>query len=269
MPLPSATLDDTLPQARSRYFGPSVLSPFADDLAARLSRLTAGPLLETMADVGTLTQAIATAVSVGVSVIATDRDADLLAIAAEKPGTARVTWRQADPGALPFREASFGIVACLSGIAETSDHVQTFREARRVLKPGGRLVFTTFGPLQQNPVAECVQMTLAGRFPDDPPRYLSSVLHGYDNTEVIDDDLTSAGFTDAAYTIVELPFSVREAADAALGYLLGTKLRGEIEVRTGGSILEVIEAVEADLRQRFGHGRITASMRANVVSAGG
>jgi SAM-dependent methyltransferase len=178
-------------------------------------------------------------------------------------------WRQADPRALPFADASFGIVACLSGIADIIDRVQAFREARRVLKPGGRLVFTTLGPLRHNPVAVCVQTALVRRFPEDPPPYLLRVLHGYGDTEMIDDDLTNAGFTDAAYTIVELPFSARDAAQAALGYVLGTKLRAEIEVRAGADMLGVIEAVEADLQQRFGMGRITASMRANVVSAGG
>jgi SAM-dependent methyltransferase len=269
MPLPSTIFDVSLAEARSRYFGPCVLSPFADDLAGRLSRMTAAPLLEIMADIGTLTQAIAAAVSVGVSVIATEPDAALLAVAAAKPGTARVTWREAHPAALPFDDASFGSVACLFGLAETADRVQTFRELRRVLKPGGRLMFTTFAPLRQNPIAACVQATLTQNFPDAPPRYLPGVLHGYGDPEIIDDDLTSAGFTDAAYTIVELPFSARSASETALGYLLGTRLRTELENLAGGAMLAVIEAVEADLRQRFGNGRITASMRANVVSAGG
>ncbi len=46
--------DDSLLAIRERYLGPSLLSPFADDLAQRLSRLHVGPLLETMADIGAL-----------------------------------------------------------------------------------------------------------------------------------------------------------------------------------------------------------------------
>ena len=216
-----------------------------------------------------LTQAIAASVSVGVSLIATDPDADLLAYAAEKPGMARVTWRQADPVALPFAEASFGIIACLFAISTVPDRVASFREARRVLKPGGRFMFVVPGSLHHNPVASCVHKAVAELFPQQPPTYLRAGLHGYGDTEVIDDDLTNAGFTDAAYTIVERPFNARTAGDVATGYCLGTPLRSEIEARTHGAVEPVVRAVEIALRREFGPGPIQAAMRANVVSAAG
>ena len=97
MPFSAYALDEPLPALRSRYFAPAVMSPFADDLAGRLSRLAAGPVLEVLADIGTLTQAAAASVSVGTGLVATDPDADRLAWAETKPGTAQVTWRQADP----------------------------------------------------------------------------------------------------------------------------------------------------------------------------
>jgi SAM-dependent methyltransferase len=268
MPSRTHAFDDPDLVVRGRFFGPAVLSPFADDMAGRLSRLAMGPLLETMADIGTLTQAIAASVSVDLTVIATDANPDLLRYAAQKPGTASVTWRQADPAALPFGDASFGIVTCLFGIATAADRIACFREARRVLKPGGRLLFAVPGPLRQTPVAACVQQALAGVFPDDPPRHLSFGLHGYADTELIDDDLTKAGFTDAAYTILDLPFSAHSAGDVAMGYCLGTEMRAELEAREG-DVPAVIDAVEAALRQQFGDGPIRSTMRANMVSAAG
>src|ERR1700742_3008434 len=113
--------------AHDRYFAPSILLPFADDLARRLSRLSIGPLLEIAAGTGVLTQAIASALSVGMTIVATDPGAEMVAHATGKPGMTRVIWQQADPHALPFNDASFGIVACQFGLATLGDPVGVFK----------------------------------------------------------------------------------------------------------------------------------------------
>jgi ubiquinone/menaquinone biosynthesis C-methylase UbiE len=255
--------------AHDRYFVPIMLSPFADDLARRLARLSIGPLLEIAAGTGVLTQAIASALSAGMTIIATDPRPEMVAHATGKPGMARVIWQQADPHALPFNDATFGIVACQFDIAMLGDPVSVFRQARRVMKQGGRFVFNVLGTLQHNPVAACLQGALDTVFPDDPPRFIADSLHGYADTDAIDDDLTEAGFTDAIYTTVELPFAAASAHDVATGYCLGTSLREDLELRTGCDMESVMRAVTAALEARFGHGAVTTTMRAHVVSAAG
>jgi ubiquinone/menaquinone biosynthesis C-methylase UbiE len=254
---------------RDLHFAPSVVSPFADDMARRLSRLSIGPLLEIAADTGVLTQAMASALSAGLTMIATDPDADRVEHASAKPGMARVTWQQADPRALPFQDGIFGIVVCLRGVTAMPDRVRAFREARRVTKQGGRFVFSVFSTLQHNPVADCLQTALDEIFPSDPPQFIASSVHGYADNEMIDDDLTTAGFTDAIYTTVELPFAAASAHDVATGYCLGTPLRSDLGLRTSGNIEPVIEATAMALRKRFGSGAITTTMRAHIISAAG
>ena len=254
---------------RDRCFAPVVLAPFASDLARRLARLTMGPLLEIAADTGVLTQAIASVMSAGMTVVATDSRASWVEYASMRPGTARASWQPADPHALPFADASFGIVASLFAVATMRDRIRAFREVRRVMRPNGRFAFNVPGHIRQNPVAECVQTSLEQQFPADPPVFLPQGLHGYADNETIDDDLTAAGFTDAIYTTVDLPLTADSAADLALGYCLGTDLREDILARTLGRPEPVIDAVVAALRQRFGIGPIQASMRAHVVFASG
>jgi SAM-dependent methyltransferase len=261
--------DDSLLAIRERYLGPSLLSPFADDMAQRLSRLHVGPMLETLADVGFSTQAIAASVSAGLTIIATDPSEDLLRHARRKPGTARVIWRAADPCALPFDAGTFGIVACHLGVMGLPNHVLAFREARRVMKAGARFVFNVPAQIRHSPVAARVQQSLEELFSSDPPRYLVKVLHGYADNEVVDDDLTLAGFTDAIYTAVDVPYFVESAWDAAVGYCLGTPLRHEIEARMAGDCERTVEAVAAALKRRFGAGSIETPMRAHVISASG
>ncbi len=260
---------DSLLATRDRYLGPCLLSPFADDMAHRLSRLSVGPLLETVADTGLLTQAIASSVSAGLGIIATDPSDVLVTYAAGKPGTTRVNWQIADPCALPFPAATFGIVACQFGIMALANRVQAFREARRVMKPGARFVFNVPAHFRHNPVAARVQQSMEELFPADPPTYLAMVWHGYAENEMVDDELTVAGFTDAIYTTVDLPYAAESAHVAAKGYCLGTPLRQAIEARVDGDCDGVIESVAAALKRRFGAGPIDSTMRAHVISAAG
>jgi SAM-dependent methyltransferase len=256
-------------ELHDRYFAVFALSPFADDMARRLARLSMGPLLETCAGTGVLTQAMASATSAGLTLIATDPSGEMLEHAALKSGTARVKWQIADPAALPFPNATFGVVACHFGVSTLNDRVLAFREARRVLSPGGRFVFSVPGHIRHNPVAHCVQTALDTMFPEDPPEFLGLGLHGYADNEAIDDDLTTAGFTDAIYTTIEKPFVAASARDVAIGYCLGTPLRAEIETRGSGAAEPAIRAVEQALTQRFGPGALEATMRGHIVSASG
>ncbi len=267
MKLSDMTVAATRLDALDRYLAPTVLVPFADDMARRLSRISMGPLLELAADTGVLTRAVASTLSAGMIIIATDPDPLMVAHASTRPGVARVTWQQADPAALPFADATFGIVACHFGVVTMPDRPGAFLETRRVMKPGARFVFSLPAHIRHNPVADCLNDAMTERFPTDPPAFLGRVLHGYADNDRVDDDLTEAGFTDAIYTSVELPFVVASARDAALGYCLATGLRGELEAR--GDIAAAIEFAGEAVRRRFGDGAIESTMRAHVVSAAG
>jgi len=250
--------------ARDRYLASCLLSPFADDMARRLSRLNTGPLLEIAADTGALTRAAASAVSAGIAIVATDSNPLSVATLRRNSGLARVTWRVADPCDLPFQDSTFGIVACQFAMAWQPDRASALSEARRVMRPGGRFVFSVPGLPRFNPVARCVQTALEGMFPDDPSAFISRGLHGDNDDGAIDNDLTDAGFTDAVYTNVDLRFAAR-AEEAAISYCLGTGLRGEIECRCSADT--AVDTVAESLRRQFGSDVIRAPMRALLVSA--
>lgn len=53
--------------------------------------------------------------------------------------------RQGFGEAIPFEDASFDCVVCTFTLCSVGDQAQTLRELRRILKPGGRLLFGEHG----------------------------------------------------------------------------------------------------------------------------
>ncbi|MDP9183162.1 MAG: methyltransferase domain-containing protein [Actinomycetota bacterium] len=84
---------------------------------------------------------------------------------------------QADAQALPFRDEAFDVVASAFGaVPFVSDSAGTMREVARVLRPGGRFVFSTTHPVRWV-------------FPDDPgPAGLTAATSYFDRRPYVEED---------------------------------------------------------------------------------
>ncbi|MEW1656399.1 class I SAM-dependent methyltransferase [Streptomyces sp. NPDC093707] len=84
---------------------------------------------------------------------------------------------EADAGALPFRDGSFDLACSAYGaLPFVADPVQVLREVRRVLRPGGRFVFSVTHPIRW-------------AFPDEPgPEGLSVAASYFDRTPYVEQD---------------------------------------------------------------------------------
>lgn len=257
----------SIPALYDRYLGSLLFEPYAEDLAGRLAGLTSGALLETASGTGIVTQALLKRLPSTVSVIASDLNQAMLDSAAAKPGMARATLRQADALALPFPDDHFEVVVCQFGAMFFPDRVAGYREARRVLKSGGRFVFSIWDSLAGNPVAQCVNDSLAEHFPTDPPRFFARTPYGHYDTGVIRRELVEAGFDRVDLETVRQTSRAMSPRDAAIGCCQGTPLRGEIEARAPQGLEQATEAVATALAARFGAGPIAAPMQAHVIVA--
>ena len=147
------------------------------------------------------------------------------------------------------------------------DRTAGYREARRVLKPGGHFLFNVWDKIEENVFADDVTRALARKFPADPPRFLERTPHGYHDTARIRRDLKEAGFS---RIVIETRAEESRASSPripAIAYCQGTVLRNEIEARAPGKLQAATDYAEAAIAERHGKGEVSAKIQAHVVMA--
>ena len=160
-------------------------------------------MLETAAGTGVLTRALSEQLP-ACAIVSTDLNQPMLDRArARQSDDGRIEWRQADALALPFDDESFDAVACQFGVMFFPDKVRGFKEARRVLRPGGHFVFNVWDRLSENEFADTVAEALVALFPQDPPDFIARIPHGYHDVARIEEDLRAAGFSDISVEAVD------------------------------------------------------------------
>jgi SAM-dependent methyltransferase len=147
------------------------------------------------------------------------------------------------------------------------DKQKAYRETRRVLKPGGRLIFNVWDKLEYNEFADLVTAAIADMFADDPPRFLARTPYGYHEQQAVIAEVRSAGFTNVAVETLTRRSVAPTCRDAAIGFCQGTPLGSEIEARAANRLAEATEAAAERISARFGNGPVDGMMQAHVFTA--
>ncbi|MGA1858659.1 methyltransferase domain-containing protein [Azospirillum sp. 11R-A] len=255
-----------IPALYDRYLGPLLFEPYAGDMARRLAGME-GRILETAAGTGIVTRALVQTLPASVELVATDLNQPMLDHAAQKLDASRVIWRQANALSLPFESDSFDALVCQFGVMFFPDKPEGFAEARRVLKPGGRFLFSVWDRIEDNEIAAVVSAAVAAAFPDDPPGFMARTPHGYHDTGRVRADLQKAGFTDIGIETVTLRSRAATAADPATGFCQGTPMRLEIEARDASRLDEVTDLAAQAIARHFADGPIDGRIQAHVITA--
>jgi SAM-dependent methyltransferase len=262
-----AAFGGSIPEVYDACMVPLIFEPYATDLAHRLAEKRPRRVLEIAAGTGVVTRSIVAMLPSDVEIVATDLSQSMLDRAA-RIGTDRpIEWRQADAMKLPFQDAIFDAVVCQFGVMFFPDHAAAYAEARRVLVPGGTFLFNAWDRIEENAFADSVTSSLATLFPEDPPRFLARVPHGYHDREVIASDLLRGGF--AKVPVIET-LALRSRADTprlpALAYCHGSPLRNEIETHGGDALANATRTCADDIVARFGSGAVDGKIQAHVVT---
>lgn len=259
-----ASFVGNIPQHYDAGLGPIIFVEPAADIARRAAALKPRQVLETAAGTGIVTRALRDALPVEADLLATDLNLPMLDIARTKFGPSeKVRFEAADATALPFADDSFDVLVCQFGVMFFPDKDKGYREARRVLAPGGHYLFNVWDGHKHNPFGRIAHEVVGSYFPIDPPQF-QRVPFSYP-FEPIKDSLIEAGFSDIAANVLQLVRPLPDPAQLARGIVFGSPLIDQIRIRGNVAPETIIETLTEAFAKAFPSGSMP--LQALVFSA--
>ena len=264
---PAATFDpirykettrDQWQQAAAAWhrWGPTLDAWLGPATAVMLDLAAIGPgdrVLDVAAGAGEPALSVAARVGPTGSVLATDISANILAFAAEvarERGLSNVETRVMDGEHLELPDASFDAVLSRVGLIYFPDRQGALAEARRVLKPGGRISVMVYSTPDRNPFFSIPVAIIRRHAQLPPPSPAQPGPFSLGGPGVLEGTLRDAGFGEVEVRAIPSPLRLPSAAECvrferesfgALHQMMG-KLTPEHQQA-------VWEEIEAELRQ--------------------
>ncbi len=186
---------------------------------------------------GTGNYAAALVDRLGCSAWGLDPSTGMLALAGRQASA--VSWLQSRAEALPFGRAQFDLVFSVDVIHHVADRPGFFRQAARVLRPGGRVCTVTDSE-------EIIRRReiLSGYFPET----VSVELTRYPRLQDLEGWMTAAGLVDVHVVTVEVPYQINTAQP------FRDKAYSSLHIISEAAWLAGLDRLEADLARGPVHG---------------
>lgn len=267
MSTPAAQFTGDIPGYYDRHLGPIIFEDYAADLARRAAAIGGDDVLEIASGTGISTVALRNALPTSTRIVATDLNEPMLEICKGKLKSAEnISFRQADAMALPFDDSAFDLIVIQFGAMFFPDKPAAFAEARRVLKPGGKLLFNVWGTMAANPFAEIANADAIKFFPDNPPKFYLTPF-GYADIDKARADLAAAGFRDVDHDVVRFQKKVPDWTHFATGAIYGNPMIVDIQASKTVKPEDMIAAIAGELEARFGKAPAEMPLEAIVYGA--
>jgi SAM-dependent methyltransferase len=261
----SAEFTGAVPRFYDRCLGPVLFEPFAADLVSRLPSAEGLRVLEVACGTGVVTRRLRQALRGSAQLVATDLNEAMLSYARQVVPAGGIDWQPADAQALPFPDSSFDVLVCQFGFMFLPDKPQGFREARRVLSPGGLLLGNVWCSRDENPALRVLQTVLERLFPANPPRFLDTP-YGYHDNDRLRADMAAGGWQDVQLETVTLESESPSASEFATGFVRGSPLTHELLER-GVDLDAVTHEIAQALAHVGGDKPFRPTLAATIISA--
>jgi len=257
----------SIPSLYDKYLGPLIFEPYAEDLATRLSALDPNAYWRRPPVPASSRGALDRSLSPRAGIVATDLNQPMLDHAAERISSSRVGWQKADAQALPFPDATFDAVVCQFGVMFFPDKQKAYGEARRVLKPGGRFIFSVWDKLEHNEFPDLVSSAVADMFADDSRAFWPERRTAITIETRSSPNCEAPVFGNVAAETLTRRSVAPSCRDPAIGFCQGSPLRSEIEARDASRLAEATDAAAGKIAARFGNGPVDGKIQAHVFTA--
>ena len=260
-----ADFGGSMPEYYDRILGPAQFDPFAAELVRRLPAQPGGDVLEIACGTGLVTRRLRERLEPTVRLQASDLSDAMLSYARSRvPGA--IEWRTADAAALPWGDAAYAAVVCAFGIMFVPDKPRAFREMRRVLRPGGTLLFSVWQGIERNAHGRIASAVLERLFPGDPEMRGARAPYEFHDRELIRQLVEGAGFGPPRFDDVRIPIHAPTARHFATGVLMGTP-RGLLLQKRGVDLEALIDQYAAALAKEGGVEPLELEANATFIQA--
>lgn len=240
------TFTKGIAQNYDRYLGPAWFGPIAADLARRMPADPGGDVLEVACGTGLMTRPLRERLAPSRRLVATDLSQPMLDYARGRlEGVRGIEWMKADALDLPFADGEFAVLACSLGVMFPTEKERLFASFRRVLRPGGLLLFNVWDRKELNTCVRVYSEVIEGMFPGDPEMQFT-VPYSMHDTARLRELVAGAGFSEPRIEKVPIQVQAPSARDVATGQVRGTP-RGLLLTKRGVDLEEAIGKVAAAL----------------------
>jgi ubiquinone/menaquinone biosynthesis C-methylase UbiE len=259
----------SVPENYERYLVPSIFASWADDLVERAALLPGECALDVACGTGIVARFAARKLGNIGNVTGLDASAPMLTAAraaAIEEGLV-VEWREGSAQELPFADAAFDVVLCQQGLQFFPDKSSALREMNRVLRPGGRLVLSVWGPIERSPGFAVLAEALRRHVSPAACELIASGPFGLGDAEELRALIAGADFRDITVRAAVKTLRYRSPAEFVLGYVASSPLASAVGNADASARASLLAEVGAKLAHAVDDRGLGFSIETNIAVA--
>jgi ubiquinone/menaquinone biosynthesis C-methylase UbiE len=250
-----------------QYLGPLLFEPYAIELASKIEQKNVAAVLELACGTGRLTRHLRSRFKAPVNLVASDINADMLRVAQKQLNDDSIEFRVEDAQNLSFPSGSFDLVVCQFGLMFLPDKKKGLSEAMRVLRPGGKFIFSTWDKTANVPLLKLIfNDTILPYFKgEDTTRFV--VPFSLFDPLLLENWMEETGFRNIKISRLVLPSKATAAKEIVNAFFIKHSLGGEVAAKDPDDFARVARKMEDKIVRQFGAAEINFELTAFVAAA--